>query len=148
TSEAFLHAVASEDQLKRSNNSLVLFSFIYVVLNILLIRSAGAVGLIFANALNMVFRIIYSSVFIRRYFQDSSSFSFHSCLPGGWTILLFSSAATLVSEKVFLDRDNFWPTFCIHFSIGFTCFCLSSFVIYRKERSFINKVVRFRDHSD
>ncbi|KAD2392894.1 hypothetical protein E3N88_39871 [Mikania micrantha] len=51
TSEAFLHAVANEDQLKRSNNSLVLFSFIYVVLNILLIRSAGAVGLIFANAL-------------------------------------------------------------------------------------------------
>lgn len=148
TSEAFLHAVASEDQLKRSNISLVLFSIIYVVLNILLIRSAGAVGLIFANALNMVFRIIYSSVFIRRYFQDSLSFPFHSCLPGGWTILLFSSAATLVSEKVFLDRDNFWPTFCIHFSIGFTCFCLSSFVIYRKERSFINKVVRFRDHSD
>ncbi|XP_076944329.1 uncharacterized protein LOC143614917 [Bidens hawaiensis] len=149
TSEAFLHAVATEDQLKRSNNSLVLFSCIYVALNILLIRSAGAVGLIFANALNMVFRIIYSATFIRRYFQqDSSSFSFHSCLPGGWMVLLFSSAVTLVSEKVFLDRDNFWPTFCIHFSIGFTCFCFASFVIYRRERSFINKVVRFREHSD
>ncbi|KAK9063263.1 hypothetical protein SSX86_017133 [Deinandra increscens subsp. villosa] len=149
TSEAFLHAVATEDQLKRSNNSLVLFSIIYVVLNVLLIRSAGAVGLIFANALNMLFRIIYSAIFIRRYFkQDSLSFSFHSCLPGGWTILLFSSAATLVSEKVFLDRDNFWPTFCIHFSNGFACFCFASFVIYRSERSFINKVVRFREHSE
>ncbi|KAM0041416.1 hypothetical protein Hdeb2414_s0011g00366061 [Helianthus debilis subsp. tardiflorus] len=149
TSEAFLHAVATEDQLKRSNNFLVLFSSIYVILNILLIRSAGAIGLIFANALNMVFRIIYSATFIRRYFQDSSSsFSFHSCLPGGWTILLFSSAATLISEKVFLDRDNFLPTSCIHFFIGFTCFCIASFVIYRRERSFINKVVRFREHSD
>ncbi|MFS7936862.1 hypothetical protein Hanom_Chr05g00420781 [Helianthus anomalus] len=97
----------------------------------------------------MVFRIIYSATFIRRYFQqDSSSFSFHSCLPGGWTILLFSSAATLISEKVFLDRDNFLPTSCIHFFIGFTCFCIASFVIYRRERSFINKVVRFREHSD
>ncbi|XP_076957612.1 uncharacterized protein LOC143633146 isoform X1 [Bidens hawaiensis] len=149
TSEAFLHAVATEDQLKHSNNSLVLFSCIYVALNILLIRSAGAVGLIFANALNMVFRIIYSVTFIRRYFQqDSSSFSFQSCLPGGWMVLLLSSAVTLISEKVFLDRDNFWPTFAIHFSIGFTCFCFASFVIYRKERSFINKVVRFREHSD
>ncbi|KAL7589643.1 hypothetical protein Lser_V15G35994 [Lactuca serriola] len=148
TSEAFLHAVATEDQLKQSNNSLVVFSFIYVVLNILLIRSAGAVGLIFANALNMVFRIIYSAIFIRRYFQDSTSFSFHSCLPGGWMILLFSSAVTLVSERVILDRDNFWPTFCIHFFIGFGCFCVASFVIYRRERSFINKVVRFRQHSD
>ncbi|XP_024991323.1 protein RFT1 homolog isoform X2 [Cynara cardunculus var. scolymus] len=148
TSEAFLHAVATEDQLKRSNNSLVLFSFVYIVLNILLIRSAGAVGLIFANALNMVFRIIYSAIFIRNYFQDSSSFSFHSCLPAGWTILLFSSIATLVSEKLILDPDNFWPTFCIHFSIGLSCFSLASFVIYRQERSFINKVVRFREHSD
>ncbi|XP_071721455.1 uncharacterized protein [Rutidosis leptorrhynchoides] len=149
TSEAFLHAVATENQLKNSNNSLVVFSVMYVVLNILLIRSAGAVGLIFANALNMLFRIIYSAVFIRRYFQDDSSpFSFQSCLPAGWTILLFSSVATLVSEKLFLDRDNFWPTFCIHISVGFACFCLASFVIYGKERSFINKVVRFREHSD
>ncbi|MFS7936863.1 hypothetical protein Hanom_Chr05g00420791 [Helianthus anomalus] len=54
TSEAFLHAVATEDQLKRSNNFLVLFSSIYVILNILLIRSAGAIGLIFANALSIL----------------------------------------------------------------------------------------------
>ncbi|KAK2975810.1 hypothetical protein RJ640_022827 [Escallonia rubra] len=121
TSEAFLHAVATENQLKRSNDSLLIFSIIYLVLNVLLIRSAGA---------------------------DSSSFSFHSCLPSGWTVLLFSGLATLVSEKIFLDRDNFWPTFSLHFSIGLTCFCIASFVIYRRERSFINKVIRFRDHVD
>ena len=62
TSEAFLHAVATEDQLKRSNNSLVLFSFIYVVLNILLIRSAGAVGLIFANALSILHSVVVISL--------------------------------------------------------------------------------------
>ncbi|KAI3778096.1 hypothetical protein L2E82_07119 [Cichorium intybus] len=142
TSEAFLHAVATEDQLKKSNNSLVLFSFIYVVLNILLIRSAGAVGLIFANALNMVFRIIYSAIFIGRYFQDSTSFSFYSCLPGGWMILMFSSAVTLISEKVILDRDNFWPTFLVHFSIGVACFSVASFVIVQNW-----VVIDGRDHS-
>ncbi|XP_059452441.1 uncharacterized protein LOC132183062 isoform X1 [Corylus avellana] len=148
TSEAFLHAVATENQLKRSNDSLLVFSLIYIVLNVLLIRSAGAVGLILANSLNMILRILYSMVFIKRYFQDSSSFSFSSCLPSGWTVLLFSGVTTLISEKIFLDRENFWPTFAIHFSIGLACFCVSSFVIYRRERPFINKIVRFRDHSD
>ena len=54
TSEAFLHAVATENQLKRSNDSLLVFSLIYVALNVLLIRSAGAVGLIFANSLSIL----------------------------------------------------------------------------------------------
>ncbi|PSR93324.1 hypothetical protein CEY00_Acc27936 [Actinidia chinensis var. chinensis] len=148
TSEAFLHAVATENQLKRSNDSLLVFSLIYLVLNVLLIRSAGAVGLILANSLNMILRIIYSAVFIKHYFKDTASFSFRSCLPSGWAVLLFSGITTLISEKIFLDQQNFWPTFLIHFSVGLTCFCISSLVIYRRERPFINKIVRFRDHAD
>ncbi|MBA0574993.1 hypothetical protein Golob_027327 [Gossypium lobatum] len=54
TSEAFLHAVATENQLKRSNNSLLVFSLIYVALNVLLIRSVGAIGLILANSLSIL----------------------------------------------------------------------------------------------
>ncbi|XP_022771747.1 protein RFT1 homolog isoform X3 [Durio zibethinus] len=100
-------------------------------------------------ALNdMILRIIYSAIFIKHFFQESPSFSFYSCLPSGWTILLLSGVATLVSEKLFLDREKFWPSFFIHFSIGFTLFCISAFVIYRRERPFINKVIRFRDHLD
>ncbi|KAK9034658.1 hypothetical protein V6N11_050815 [Hibiscus sabdariffa] len=148
TSEAFLHAVATENQLKRTNYSLIAFSLIYLALNALLIWSAGAVGLILANSLNMVFRIIYSAIFIKHVFQESSSFSFYSCLPSGWTILLLSGVATLISERVFLDRENFWSSFLVHFCIGFTFFCISAFVIYRRERPFINKIIRFRDHSD
>ncbi|CAL5364182.1 unnamed protein product [Camellia sinensis] len=121
TSEAFLHAVATENQIKRSNDSLLVFSLIYLVMNVVLIRSAGAVGLIVANSLT-----------------DSASFSFRSCLPSGWMVLLFSSITTLISEKIFLDRQNFWPTFLIHFSVG----------NYRRERPFINKIIRFRDHAD
>ncbi|KAL7253784.1 hypothetical protein ACSBR1_008180 [Camellia fascicularis] len=148
TSEAFLHAVATENQIKRSNDSLLVFSLIYLVMNVVLIRSAGAVGLIVANSLNMILRIIYSAVFIKHYFKDSASFSFRSCLPSGWMVLLFSSITTVISEKIFLDRQNFWPTFLIHFSVGLTCFCISFLVIYRRERPFINKIIRFRDHAD
>ncbi|RZB73588.1 Protein RFT1-like isoform B [Glycine soja] len=107
TSEAFMHAVATESQLKRSNDSLLVFSLIYIVLNVLLIRSAGAVGLIMANSLNMTLRILYSAIFIKNYFQGSSSFSFYGCLPSGWIALLLSGVITLISENVLLDRDNF-----------------------------------------
>ncbi|GMN41012.1 hypothetical protein TIFTF001_010236 [Ficus carica] len=69
TSEAFLHAVANENQIKRSNDSLLVFSLIYVVMNVLLIRSGGAVGLILANSLNMILRILYSGIFIRGFFE-------------------------------------------------------------------------------
>lgn len=55
TTEAFLHAVANETQLKRSNNWLLIFSAIYIILNVLLIRSAGAVGLITANSISIFF---------------------------------------------------------------------------------------------
>lgn len=148
TSESFLHAVAKEKQLVQSNLSSFMFAIIHVVLNILLINSAGAVGLILANSINMILRIAYSGVFIKQYFQDSSSFSFYRCLPSGWKVLLFSGITTIISERIFLDRENFWPTFFVHFSIGVACFCMSSFVIYRRERSFINRIIRFRDHSD
>ncbi|KAI6676210.1 hypothetical protein NL676_037006 [Syzygium grande] len=127
TSEAFLHAVADENQLKRSNDMLLVFSSIYVVLNIMLIKSTGAVGLLMANSLNMLLRIIYSATFIKKYFQDSSSFSFHECFPSGSTVLLLSGLATLTSEKIFLDKENFWPLFfcwvdlLLHISLCHLC---------------------------
>nr|VDC84765.1 unnamed protein product [Brassica rapa] len=148
TSEAFLHAIGTEDQLKRSNDMLLVFSLVYITLNILLIRSAGAIGLILANSLNMMFRIIYSGLFIQRYFQGdpSSSFSFRKCFPSGWQILILSGIITVISEKTILDHKNFWATFSVHFAIGFLCFCLSAIVIYRRERVFINRIIRFRNH--
>ncbi|WZZ22936.1 hypothetical protein YC2023_124323 [Brassica napus] len=151
TSEAFLHAVGTEDQLKRSNDMLLVFSLVYIVLNILLIRSAGAIGLILANSLNMIGRIIYSGRFIQRYFKggaSSSPFSFRKCFPSGWQILILSGIITIISEKAILDHKNFWATFPPHFAIGFLCFCLSAIVIYRRERVFINRIIRFRNHDD
>ncbi|KAL1196797.1 hypothetical protein V5N11_024612 [Cardamine amara subsp. amara] len=147
TSEAFLHAVGTESELKRSNDMLLVFSLIYITLNILLIRSFGALGLIMANSSNMILRIIYSGRFIQHYFQGTSSFSFRKCFPLGWKILILSSIITLISEKTILNRKNFWGTFPLHFAIGFLCFCLSAIVIYRRERVFINRIIRFRDYN-
>lgn len=62
-------------------------------------------------------------------FQDSS-FSFLSCLPSGWTVLLFSSLVTFISERVFLDQDKFFATFLIHFSVGVSCLTMSAYIMY------------------
>ncbi|RAL52633.1 unnamed protein product [Cuscuta campestris] len=148
TSEAFLHAVASETELKRSNDSLLVFSLIYLVMNVSLIRSAGAIGLVLANSLNMIFRIVYSAVFIKKFFKESSSFSFRACIPGGYEFVLASGVATFILERIYLNPENFWATFAVHFSFGLVCFLVAAFVIYKKERPFIRKIIRFRDHDD
>ncbi|KAK7259784.1 hypothetical protein RIF29_25398 [Crotalaria pallida] len=96
----------------------------------------------------MTLRILYSARFIKKYFQESSSFSFYSCLPSGWIILLLSGVITIISENAFLDQHNFWPTFMTHFSVGVACFCVSSYVIYSREKPFIRRIIRFGDHSD
>ncbi|GER45674.1 nuclear division RFT1-like protein, partial [Striga asiatica] len=139
TSEAFLHAVADENQLKQSNDSLLVFSLIYLILNVLLIRTA-----------DMIFRIIYSAIFIRKYFKSSQdlSFSFRACLPGGSLLLLVSGVATFILQRVYLNKDNFWSTFTVHMSFGLACFSVAAFVIYQKEKPFINKILRFREHAD
>ncbi|EOA30348.1 hypothetical protein CARUB_v10013471mg [Capsella rubella] len=145
TSEAFLQAVGGKNQLKHLNNMLLVFSLIYIILNILLIGSLGAIGLILANSLNMILRITCSGRFIQHYFQGTSSFSFRKCLPLGWQVLIFSGIVTLISEKIFLNHKNFRATFPLHLAIGVLCICLSAIVIYRRERLFIDKIIRFRD---
>ena len=76
TTEAFLHAVADETQLKKSNNSLLVFSAIYVVLNVLLIRSAGAVGLITANSISILFRILAYLCFVSSFIKYAGNIFF------------------------------------------------------------------------
>lgn len=62
--------------------------------------------------------------------KQDSSFSFYRCLPSGWEVLLLSYTATVISERVFLDKENFWHTLPIHLAIGLACFCFSSIVMY------------------
>ena len=79
------------------------------------------------------------------YGQDSRSFSFSKCLPSRSTVILFSGIITLISERLFLERENFWQTFAIHFLVGFACFCMSAFVMYVSTPIHI-KLVGIRNH--
>ncbi|CAM0957342.1 unnamed protein product [Alopecurus aequalis] len=139
TSEAFLHSVANENQLKQSNDMLLLFSAIYIVLNVVFIKSAGAVGLIAANSVNMLLRITYSAVFIKEYFKGS--FSFSRCLPVGWGVLLISGVTTAFSERMFLNRNRFKQTLPIHMAIGIMCLVFSLLEIYHGEKQFLLSII-------
>ncbi|XP_066394851.1 uncharacterized protein [Miscanthus floridulus] len=146
TSEAFLHAVANENQLKQSNDMLLLFSVIYIILNVVLIKSSGAVGLIAANSINMLLRITYSAIFIKDYFKGS--FSFRRCMPAGWGILLISGLTTVFSERVFLNKTRFKQTVPIHIAVGIMCLSIASFEIYRGEKQFLRQIIRTLKHHD
>ncbi|KAG6477611.1 hypothetical protein ZIOFF_066879 [Zingiber officinale] len=164
TSEAFLHAIANERQIQKSNNLMFVFSGIYVALNIIMVRSAGAIGLIAANSLSILHNEFPPSMtvcslgcitFLFKCKMDKSvtyyvspSFSLLRCLPSGWEILLLSCIITLVSERVLLDKENFWQTLPAHLAIGFTCFCISSIVIFRHEKQFIKKIIGMHKHID
>ncbi|KAG6522712.1 hypothetical protein ZIOFF_019863 [Zingiber officinale] len=154
TSEAFLHAIANERQIQKSNNLMFVFSGIYVALNIIMVRSAGAIGLIAANSLSILHNefppsmTVCSLGCITFYSNVSPSFSLSRCLPSGWEILLLSCIITLVSERVLLDKENFWQTLPAHLAVGFTCFCISSKVIYRREKQFIKKIIGMHKHID
>eukprot|EP00850_Spirogloea_muscicola_P006433 SM000030S11442 [mRNA] locus=s30:728715:732851:+ [translate_table: standard] len=52
--EAFLHAVVTEEQLARSNRWLVGFTLIYTGLSVLLIKTLGSSGLILANCFSIL----------------------------------------------------------------------------------------------
>ena len=105
---------------------------------------------------DMILRITYSAIFIKGYFKvcfgynhnlllifffplimlvyfsslQNSSFSFNSCLPSGWIFLLLSGVLTLISERLFMDQQNFWSTFSLHFSIGLACFLVSLCIMW------------------
>ncbi|XP_031378303.1 uncharacterized protein LOC116193699 isoform X3 [Punica granatum] len=101
TSEAFLHAVADKNQLICSNASLFAFSWVNVLLNVLLIHSAGAVGLIIADFLSMFLRIACSGAFIRQYFQEQDPFHFVDIVVRG-----LSSTESSVSGIMWTDDSE------------------------------------------
>lgn len=102
TSEAFLHAVATENSLRRWNDSLLFFSLIYLVLNVCLIRSIGAVGLIIANSLSILL-LSFGSTSCFSWFYISMRIS---VLP--WLVMHFYSVWSnckfvLITNKLSLE---------------------------------------------
>lgn len=95
TLEAFVHSVASEVQLRRINAWLVAFAAAHVALALVGLRSAGALGLIAADAAGMTLRIAYALRFAAAHFAPVPGYSLRQLSPRPRTLAAYATAAAL-----------------------------------------------------
>ncbi|KAL3701074.1 hypothetical protein R1sor_019096 [Riccia sorocarpa] len=157
TTEAFLHAVVTKSELFRSNMWLSLFSFLYMVFSVILIKIAGSVGLILANSLNMSMRIAYSVVFIKSFFKNSPSFSLWRALPSPqvMAVLLGSAIITQITREKLMDPERFLASSGAHIGVGVGCLVMLAlsvyptvcffFSLYKYEKPFIRDLRSMKD---
>jgi oligosaccharide translocation protein RFT1 len=128
-SEAFVQAVATEQQLARLSKFMIIFSLIFVCSGVLFMHfmHLGAIGLVLANIVNLGSRIAYSWIFIRDYFLSKRGdnlgkvkqmITLRSWLPSKVVLLAFGSgwAVTRLSEELIG-----WTTLrekAIHIAVG------------------------------
>ena len=84
------------------NGWLVACSLVHMGLAVVLVRSHGAVGLIAADAVNMVLRIAFCLVFVARHFRGVQSFQLMGLFPSSaaLTALAAASMVCLASDSV------------------------------------------------
>ena len=83
--EAFVASVATETEVHRQSAWMGVFSVVFACAGFVSLRvlDMGATGLVVANGINMVCRIVWCIAFIRRYFQRLSvPFTVQSLRPG------------------------------------------------------------------
>lgn len=94
--ESFIASVASETEVQRQSMWMGVFSVAFAASAFVFMRvfPLGAQGLVLANIINMLCRVIWSSAFIKAYFRrNRSDISIRSIVPGG---IVAVSLSTLV----------------------------------------------------
>ncbi|KAI0114428.1 Rft-1-domain-containing protein [Nemania sp. FL0031] len=82
--EAFVSSVATKSEVHRQSIWMGAFSLAFAVAGFVSLRvlDLGAAGLVYANAMNMLCRIIWSSLFISHYFQRNNvEFEWSGLIP-------------------------------------------------------------------
>ncbi|KAI1419291.1 oligosaccharide translocation protein RFT1, variant [Xylaria sp. FL1777] len=84
--EAFVSSVATKSEVHRQSLWMGVFSLAFAVAGFVSLRilDLGAVGLVYANAINMVCRIIWSGAFISLFFgRNGVEFGWNGLVPNG-----------------------------------------------------------------
>lgn len=95
-SEAFVSSVATKSQVHGQSLWMGAFSLMFGVAGFVFLRTLdlGAAGLVYANGINMMCRILWSSRFISEYFAENNvSFSWGDAIPKGSAIYVLGTAA-------------------------------------------------------
>ncbi|RYC61093.1 hypothetical protein CHU98_g5124 [Xylaria longipes] len=105
--EAFVSSVATKSEIHRQSLWMGLFSLVFAIAGFVSLRvfDLGAAGLVYANAINMLCRIIWSGAFISHYFRRNGvEFEWSGLIPNG-TALYVVGTATLWGT---LSRAGIW----------------------------------------
>lgn len=98
--EAFISSVASNEELRRQSMWMFAFSVGFASAGYVFLRVLGwgAVGLVWANVANMLFRIVWSWAFIREYLnRNGASLEVSDVLPTASTRLVGVAAAAVLA---------------------------------------------------
>ncbi|CAJ2503178.1 Uu.00g105720.m01.CDS01 [Anthostomella pinea] len=93
--EAFVSSVATESEVHRQSLWMGAFSLAFGIAGFVSLRvmDLGAVGLVYANGINMLCRIIWSGSFISRYFKSNDiDFSWSGIVPDGSALYVVGTA--------------------------------------------------------
>lgn len=123
--EAFLLAVIRTSQLTAYNVYLLASTAVYLFVCTLLLPLYGTIGLIFANMINMLSRIVYSCLFIRKFFHHNSyhnNLVWRTALPHPFTwCAMISSACITQASAWFLNIQHSQQIGAIGTHIGVSC---------------------------
>jgi oligosaccharide translocation protein RFT1 len=101
--ESFVASVATEADVLRQSGWMGAFSVSFVLAAYLFmgVLQLGAVGLVFANVINMLCRIVWSAAFIKGYFERrGASFSITELFPGGTLAVAAASFAAMYQLNI------------------------------------------------
>ncbi|KAI1442616.1 Rft-1-domain-containing protein [Annulohypoxylon stygium] len=93
--EAFVSSVATESEVHRQSLWMGAFSLAFGIAGFVSLRilDLGAAGLVYANCINMMCRIIWSGTFISQYFKNKGAdFGWSSVLPDGLALSTLTAA--------------------------------------------------------
>lgn len=99
--EAFISSVATESELNAQSVWMFAFSMGFAVAGYVFLRllDMGAVGLVWANAINMALRILWSRSFISAYLKrNGNRFSMLTIMPQPATIVIGVGTASVLSH--------------------------------------------------
>ncbi|KAI8964262.1 Rft-1-domain-containing protein [Daldinia sp. FL1419] len=93
--EAFVSSVATESEVHRQSLWMGIFSLAFGIAGFISLQvlDLGAAGLVYANSINMLCRIIWSGAFISRFFSASGAeFGWGAVFPRGLALLTVAAA--------------------------------------------------------
>ncbi|XP_022104957.1 protein RFT1 homolog [Acanthaster planci] len=142
TTEAFVFAAMSKNDVDKYNNKMLLFSIIFLSSSWFLTKTFGSVGFILANCLNMTARITHSIYFTVNYYRGTTFQPLQGLLPSTPVLCTYlaSSFITYISENnLCCDQGLIYRL--AHIIIGGVCLLVVLATILLTERELINFVL-------